>query len=127
MNILLDTNAIIWFAENDPLLSAKAKEYIESDTTMKYISIASIWEMAIKISIGKLQLNISLEELTTQFQDNGILIIPISLNSVTKLTTLPTIHKDPFDRILVCECLGNNYILVSSDVVFDNYSINRIW
>lgn len=127
MNLLLDTNAIIWFSENDTSLTDKAKQLIESEINKKHVSIVSFWEMAIKISLGKLVLNMPLEKLATSLKQNGIDILPISLSSIVSITSLPLIHKDPFDRIIVAECITNNYTLISSDNIFDGYGVNRIW
>lgn len=127
MNLLLNTNAIIWLAENSESLTIKARQCIESEDNIKFISIVSFWEMAIKISLDKLILNISIEQLATQFQSNGIAIIPISLENIAPITSLPFIHKDPFDRIIAGECLANYHTLVSSDDIFDSYGVNRFW
>lgn len=128
MNLLLDTNAIIWFAENDVSLTTTAKQLIESEQNIKFISIASFWELAIKVSLDKLKLNISIEQLAIQFQNNGIILLPLSLASIVKITTLLfIIYRSPFDKIIALERLSNNYTLISSDAIFDKYGVNRIW
>jgi len=125
----LDTHVLIWFSENDPLLSENAKAAIENSENEKHVSIASFWEMAIKIkiSIGKLQVDMPLNKLAMKLEENGIRILPLNIESVSNVAGLPFHHKDPFDRILACECIPLDYRLVSNDAIFDRYGVKRIW
>jgi PIN domain nuclease of toxin-antitoxin system len=128
MRILLDTHTLLWFIEADRQLSARARHLIEESATDVYLSIASAWEMAIKVNIGKLALRGPLEEIVAQQQrDNDITLLGITIHHVTRLTALPLHHRDPFDRLLIAQAMTENLLIVSADSVFDAYAITRIW
>ncbi|MGA1864320.1 MAG: type II toxin-antitoxin system VapC family toxin [bacterium] len=128
MKILLDTHVFIWLVTEDPQLTEKAKKiFLDSDNDI-YLSIASIWEMAIKLSIGKLCLEEPLENLLPrELKINGIYILPIELKHVMIVAGLPFHHRDPFDRILIAQCQAENLPILSSDINFKKYEIKRIW
>jgi PIN domain nuclease of toxin-antitoxin system len=98
---LLDTHTFIWFINGDNQLSAKAIEKIESDDAINFISIASIWEIAIKISLGKLELRKPFSEIESQIQENGFQILPITIRDTLVVSSLPFYHRDPFDRLII--------------------------
>lgn len=127
MNLLLDTHALIWFGENDPQLSKKAKQSIESPDNEKYVSLASLWEMAIKSSLGKLQLKMQLKEIIAALQSNGFVLLPVSTDHVLQVETLPFFHKDPFDRLLIAQALHEGFAIVSNEGLFDDYGVKRLW
>lgn len=127
MNILLDTNAFIWFLEGSERLSKKAKEAIEADENVCHVSIASFWEMAVKISIGKLDMAISFEDLNLLAWDNGIEILPIQFEHTKIVSQLPFHHKDPFDRIIIAQSMVENMPVLTSDSCFKYYTNNIIW
>jgi PIN domain nuclease of toxin-antitoxin system len=127
MSYIIDTQAFIWYATGDKQLSETALNIIESDTT-RYISIASIWEMAIKNSIGKLEFQIPFEDLiSNQLTINGYEILPINLHHIFQLAKLPLFHKDPFDRILIAQAVTENIPIVSIDPYFKSYPLTVIW
>jgi PIN domain nuclease of toxin-antitoxin system len=128
MNILLDTHAFLWFVNDDPLLSAAAKRLIEDETSQPFLSAASLWEIAIKISVGKLTLKQPYETfIPQQLAINGIGVLNITMEHTAAIATLPFHHRDPFDRLLSVQANIENMPLVSADAVFDAYGIRRIW
>jgi PIN domain nuclease of toxin-antitoxin system len=128
MNILLDTHAFLWFVNDDPQLSDAAKRLIEDEESQPFLSVASLWEMAIKISLGKLTLKQPYEVfLLQQLSVNGIGILNITLRHAAEVATLPFHHRDPFDRLLVVQSKIENMPLISADSIFDHYGIARVW
>jgi len=127
MRILLDTHAFIWFAEDDDQLHSNIKRAIEKSANDIFLSIASIWEMAIKIQLNKLKISKSIEEVIELATSNGFEILPILPEHIIKLTTLAFHHRDPFDRIIIAQGLDENFRIVSKDSIFDEYGVKRLW
>lgn len=102
MKLLLDTHSFIWFIEDNPFLSLRARTLIEEPTSEVLLSVASVWEMAIKVSLGRLQLSQPFELfIPHQLLLNDITLLDITLNHTLKIATLPFHHRDPFDRLLI--------------------------
>ena len=101
MNLLLDTHTLIWFLEGDDRLGPTAKDYIENVNNTNFVSIATFWEITIKISINKLQLQIPLQHFKSLLWENGLEILPITIEHTLLVSQLPFYHNDPFDRLLV--------------------------
>ncbi len=128
MKLLLDTHTLLWFIAGSPNLSAAARTLIEDAANEKYVSIASLWETAIKISIGKMTLAAPFDVLFPhQLQINGFELLPIKINHTSTVAALPFHHRDPFDRIMIAQVIEENMNLVSIDAVFDDYSVTRLW
>jgi PIN domain nuclease of toxin-antitoxin system len=128
MRALLDTHAFLWFIAGDPRLSLEARTLIEDPDNEKLCSMASIWEMAIKSSLGKLTLAQPFQELIPkQLESNGIDVLDIRLSHVTHVSTLPLYHRDPFDRIIIAQSIMENLPVVGIDSLFDRYQVRRIW
>lgn len=127
MDCLLDTHAFLWFINADALLSDKAKKFIEESSAIKYVSIASIWEIAIKLNIGKLVLDFPFEELRQHLFINNFKLLPITFDDSAILTSLPLHHKDPFDRVLIAQAINNNLFVISKDPFLQLYKIPLIW
>jgi PIN domain nuclease of toxin-antitoxin system len=128
VNLLLDTHAFLWFVSGNDKLSAPARESIESGDNLKLVSIASIWEIGIKASLGRLTLEEPFDELIPrQLEINGFDLLPIEIRHVAKVVSLPFEHRDPFDRILIAQCLADSLRIVSRDSAFDSYGVNRVW
>ena len=128
MRLLLDTHTFLWFIEGNPLLSRYARRLIGDVANERFLSIASLWEMAIKASIGKLRLSLSFAELIVHHvQGNAIQILPIEPEHLDELRTLPFYHKDPFDRLIISQGLLEHIPVLSRDKVFDDYGIQRLW
>ena len=128
MNLLLDTHTLLWFLAGSANLSASARRSIEDVSNEKFVSVASIWETAIKVSIGKMTLSAPFDVLFPhQLQINGFELLPIKVEQTLVLTTLPFHHRDPFDRLIIAQAMKEKMTLVSVDPVFDDYGITRLW
>ncbi len=127
MKLLLDTHAFIWFVENDSQLPEKTKLKIENPNNTILISIAALWEIAIKISIKKLDISVSIEKMINLLIQNGFEVFPILPEHIIQLCKLEFHHKDPFDRIIISQGLYNNVKIITKDEIFDKYNIKRIW
>ena len=124
--LLLDTHALIWFVSNDPNLPVSTRDKIESADDV-FLSIASLWEMAIKLNIGKFPLQGSFEDIEPQLIAAGITILPVTFTDTVQFRYLPLHHRDPFDRILVVQAINHSLVLISCDVAFDAYDLQRVW
>ena len=128
MKLLLDTHTFLWFCQDDPLLSASAKTLIEDPANQKFVSIASCWEIAIKVGLGKLKLG---ESSVTYFPNalsrTGFDLLAIALPHATGVEGLPLHHKDPFDRLLISQALLDGLSIVSVDSQLDAYGVRRVW
>ncbi|MEG5140640.1 MULTISPECIES: type II toxin-antitoxin system VapC family toxin [unclassified Microcoleus] len=130
MRLLLDTHTLIWFFAGDSQLSNTARILIEDEDNNKLVSIASIWEMAIKESKGHLKLSLPLDEYIGQklsLEDFNLL--NINLDHLSAIVTMPFYHKDPFDRLLIAQAIMEGIPILSKDSAFDAYSknLNLIW
>jgi len=128
MRFLLDTHSLLWFFSGDTQLSDRTRAIMEDINQTKLISLASVWEMAIKLSKNKLTLAIPLEDYINQkiqFQDYELL--SIRLHHLNLISTLPFFHNDPFDRLLIAQAIADNLPILSCDVSLDAYKIKRIW
>ncbi|MFC6103507.1 type II toxin-antitoxin system VapC family toxin [Olivibacter domesticus] len=124
---LLDTHTFIWFVNGDNQLSSKAKKSIENERTVNYISVASLWEIAIKISLQKLELGRPFAQIENIISSNGFQLLPISFDDTIKISTLPFHHRDPFDRIILCQSMTKNLQIISKDKNFKLYNISLLW
>ena len=127
MKYLLDTHALIWFLEGDQRLSATAQNIICNDDTDIFVSIVSLWEMAIKISLGKLELSQSLDQIFDRLPQQNITLLPIQPAHVLAVSSLPFEHRDPFDRLLIGQALVENMKFISNETLFLGYLVDRIW
>lgn len=127
MKILLDTHAFIWFVEDDYKLSGNLKTAIEKPANSIFLSIASIWEMAIKMQLNKLHIDKPIKEVIDLVSLFGFEMVPILPQHIIKLTNFVFHHRDPFDRIIIAQGLSEGMIIISKDEVFDKYGVNRIW
>ncbi len=124
--MLLDTHALIWFLNDDAKLSENAKTIIEDGDNL-FVSIISIWEIAIKISIGKLNIDIEFEDLPQILAELDIQILQFDFADTAIYIGLPLHHRDPFDRILIAQAIHHNLVIVGCDVAFDAYPVKRMW
>lgn len=128
MRYLVDTNAWIALFEDSPRLSDKAATLMESATAECFVSIASVWEAAIKVGLGKLVLPYDMErDLPRIFEENGFSVIGIEYSEAVAVRDLPRLHGDPFDRIMVMQARTRRFEVISADPVFDHYGLSRIW
>jgi len=128
MSLLLDTHALLWFLLDDPRLSATARDAIADHPEPVLVSPASLWEIAIKISLGKYELPMPYTDFwDQQLTVNDLQLLPIILAHTARVASLPFHHRDPFDRMLIAQALEEGIRVVSSDVAFDAYRVTRIW
>jgi PIN domain nuclease of toxin-antitoxin system len=128
MKLLLDTHTLLWFVWAEPQLSPTAKAAILDDANSVFVSVASLWELAIKVNIGKLSLDIPLNDFLHEAVDaNGFEVLPIERSHLAAIVTLPLHHRDPFDRLLIAQSLTTAMPLITADAAFDAYGISRLW
>lgn len=127
MNYLLDTHVLIWFLNGDKSISSKARKVIESDNASNFVSIASLWEIAIKLSLDRISINVSFERLGIELEKNNFQLLPITLADTVILSSLPFNHRDPFDRLIISQSISNNFTLISKDKEFSAYKIKLLW
>ena len=128
MKLLLDTHAFVWWDSEPGQLSERVMELCQKQENTVLLSVVSVWEMHIKARLGKLTLAQPLAELVQNQQvTNRIEILPVELSHVLALEELPTHHKDPFDRLLIAQAVSEGAILLSKDLIFDQYSVEVIW
>ncbi len=128
IKLLLDTHTFIWWDSSPNNLSNTVMNLLTNPNNIKFLSVASIWEMQIKSSLGKLDLKLSLNKIVDgQVKENDFEILPIFQNHVLYLEQLPLHHKDPFDRILIAQANCENAILISRDNIFQRYKVNLKW
>lgn len=127
MKLLLDTHTLLWFLDDNQRLSLRAKALLEEDNDL-LLSIGSLWEMAIKFKTGKLTLPVPYASfIPHQLTTNDIDILPASIDHLKVISTLPLHHKDPFDRLLIAQAMVEQIAIVSADIAFDTYSVQRLW
>ena len=125
---LLDTHSFLWFIAGDEKLSRLARSLMTEGGVRLFLSSASLWEIAIKVSVGKLVLSAPFAELIPeQLAVNEIDILPIKVSDLAVLVQLPFYHRDPFDRLLAAQSSANSLPLISGDTIFDEYQVIRLW
>lgn len=128
MTVLLDTHTAIWYWEADPQLSRTAEAVISDPGNRKLVSTASPWEVAIKVSLGKMTLIGGYPGyFPGHMQRSGFDWLPPTHAHYCELTALPFYHRDPFDRLIIAQALWEDLPVVSADAQFDAYGVRRIW
>lgn len=127
MDILLDTHTFIWFFNGDEQLSFKARKLIEDLKTRKFVSIASIWEVAIKIGLKKLFFDGNVSEVAELIEKNGFQILQISVDHTVAYEALELVHRDPFDRILVAQAMVEKMTIITKDDNIQKYIVKTNW
>ena len=128
MNLLLDTHSFLWFVANDPRLSHDARSAIESPANCKWLSVASCWEISIKVGLGKLQISDPVDVfLPREIAFNRFSLLAIDLRHVLFVATMPSHHRDPFDRLLIAQAQMESLQVVGCDESFDTYGVSRLW
>lgn len=128
MRMLLDTHAFLWWVGAGRKLPRRARSAVGSGRNECFVSIATAWEIAIKVSLGSLRVESSLERfLPDQIAANGFQPLPIDLRHTARVATLPFHHRDPFDRLLVAQALEEELAVVTADPVFAEYGVKRVW
>ena len=128
MKLLLDTHAFLWWVEGAPAVGQRARAAVSNPDNEVLLSIASCWELAIKLSLGKLRLTRSLDRfIPEQLTLNGFSLLDVELRHVVRVADLPFRHRDPFDRLLVAQALEDGLAVVSADRVFRKYGVTLVW
>jgi PIN domain nuclease of toxin-antitoxin system len=128
MNLLLDTHTFLWFIGGDSRLPENARTLIEDIRHQRFLSIASLWEISIKLSIGKLDIDMELEELLSDhIESNAIHILQIRFADMLEVSRMPFHHRDPFDRLIIAQAIVDGMPILSIDDVFDSYGVQRQW
>ena len=126
MNVILDTYILLWFLSGDKKLSQKQKSIITDVQNTKFVSIATIWEVALKANNGKLDLDVSLKKFVESVYENNFQIIDIQISHIYHLSKLPFHHNDPFDRIIIAQAMIKNYSLITNDTQIKKYKVKVI-
>ena len=124
---LLDTHTAIWFFNGDAALSETAKGTILDPSNDKYLSMASAWELAIKIGLGKLDFDGKAAGFLHLTEINGFSVFPIKAEHLAVLESLPLIHRDPFDRLLISTAIAEEMTLITTDENIAQYKVPQIW
>jgi PIN domain nuclease of toxin-antitoxin system len=128
MRVLLDTQTFLWWILDDAALSRRAREAIGSPRNECLLSAASCWEMAVKVSLGKLELDGTVERFVQQhLAVNSFGELPVEIRHAAGVARLPFYHRDPFDRLLVSQALLEDLAIVSADPTFRRYGVRRVW
>jgi len=128
MKYLLDTHVFIWMASDPAGLSRKASSLILDTNSQLILSLVSVWEMQIKSQLGKLELELPLPELVGEQQaTNRVELLPITLDHLWELGTLPPIHRDPFDRLLIAQSRCERIQFLTADGTIPDYDVDAVW
>ena len=128
MKYILDTHTLLWIVTDDSRLSSDAKRIYLDKRNDICLSLASVWELAIKSSLSKISFGMTLEEFVDEHVfGNAIDILYIGLGHVVRIEQLPFHHRDPFDRMIISQALEEDLIVLGSDTLFDDYGIKRLW
>ena len=127
MKLLLDTHIFLWWADQPEKLSNAVLSALEDEANELLLSVASVWEMQIKIQLGKLKLSLPLRELIQNQQEtNDLMVSPVALTHVLALDALPFHHIDPFDRLLIAQSIEEELVIVTADSQFSAYSVKLL-
>jgi len=127
MSFLLDTHALIWYFEDSAELPQRIALLIDNPSYPKFISIVSLWEIAIKLSLGKLDMQLSFDDLIDAIESSDLSVIPIKNDSLKGLSNLPFIHKDPFDRLIISTSLQESLTIITVDENIQRYEVPWLW
>lgn len=128
MNLLLDSHTFLWWADDPDRLSKNATAALTLSENKLFLSVASIWEIEIKVYAGKLKLREALSDMVNrEVTKNQFNLLPVTENHVYALKSLPPIHKDPFDRILIAQALTMSATLISADKIVSQYPVTVLW
>ena len=127
MSYLLDTHVLIWYFEDSAALPIKITRIIDNPICQKFICVASLWEIAIKSSIGKLDMRLSFDELLDTIESSDLSVISIENDYLKGVSSLPLIHKDPFDRLFIATALFEGLTIMTVDGNIQKYDVPWIW
>jgi len=124
---LLDTHTLIWLIEASSKISVEIRENLKLPGNLAFLSSASLWEIAIKTSIGKLELKLPFDKLLSDIRNTDIIILQLEDDYLRNLITLPLIHKDPFDRLLISTAIVEGLTIITADENIQKYDVSWIW
>ena len=127
MNYLLDTHAILWYFEDSSELPSKIVEIIDNPDISIYVSSVSLWEITLKMNLNKLDFSMTLDELIKIIESRDFNIIQIENEYLRKLSELPFIHKDPFDRMIISTAISEDLTIITVDENIHKYSVSCVW
>lgn len=124
---IIDTHTLLWYWSGDSRLSLKAKDLLEQKENQILLSVASLWEMAVKISINKLTLPVSFADVKYKLAEDSIELLQIQAEDAEILAALPFHHRDPFDRMIIAQAQHHQIPVIGIDEIFKNYLLTIIW
>lgn len=128
MAFLVDTHTMIWWVIDDPRLPVRVRRRIAEPAEQLFFSIASLWEITIKIRNGKLkEIGSSIACIRDYLREEGIEILPVRMDHLLRLETLDLYHRDPFDRLLIAQAIEENLPILTEDAVFSRYPVEVVW
>jgi PIN domain nuclease of toxin-antitoxin system len=127
MKLLLDTQALLWFMTGDERLSSRARRLIEDNESELFFSAASVWEMAIKSSLGRLSLPVPAAEYVAEKIERGLRVLAVEWTHAAAVEKLPFHHRDPFDRLIIAQAIEENLPIITSNSIFRKYKASVIW
>lgn len=128
MQLLLDTHVFLWWVEDDPKLSNLARDLIANTDNDCFVSVATAWELAIKVGQGKLNLKSTVSNYVGRhIHANTFALLDVKLIHIDGVEHLPAHHKDPFDRLLIAQASTEGLQIISADIAFDAYEVERLW
>lgn len=126
MRILLDTQVVVWYLDGNPKIEPNHRQLIVDSRNEVFVSSASLWELAIKISLGKLETSRGLSDILRSLQNQDIEVLPIMPGHILQVTTLPFHHRDPFDRIIIAQAIAERISVLTYDEALNKYPFNRL-
>lgn len=127
MKALLDTHAFIWWLTDDDRLPLRIKQLICDSQSEIYVSAATVWEIATKIRIGKLDPSPFANGIQTEIEIEQFITVPVTPTHAEKAGYLDHKHKDPFDRMLIAQALVEGLVIISNETLFDQFGVPRLW
>jgi len=128
LKVLVDTHALLWWMGGDARVSELARGILEDGANQRLVSIVSLWEIAIKISLGRLPTSgLNVTRIAEQLRKQDFVMIPVRLGDLVRIEKLPWIHRDPFDRLLIAQALEEDAPLLTSDGLILQYAVQTIW
>lgn len=125
--LLLDTQAFLWIRTDHPGLPDRARRAFSDPDSLVHLSLVSVWELAIKVSIGKLKIKGRLRDLVDSAPALGIQLLQIGVDHVLAVEKMPFHHRDPFDRLILAQARSEKMAILSGDAAFDAYGVHRVW